>query len=135
MRARANIRAAVELVLDYVPGFELAMNVLRHIQSLRALEMAYAAYKDSTGQRASAAVWLIKHIAHPHALNWVAEFLADENVAGWGIDVPDQLLWTHEVDPDDSRVASLLHHTEQHPSDGVREGAAFIRKYLSGREE
>ena len=38
-----NIRQAVNLILDGLPGSELTMNVLRHITSLQAIEMAYEA--------------------------------------------------------------------------------------------
>src|SRR5690242_8653679 len=80
----ANIRHAVELILDARPGAELAMNVLRHIMAWQATEMAYHAYKTATGERAAQAVWLIKHLAHPQSQGWIREFLLDDNVAVWG---------------------------------------------------
>lgn len=124
----ANIRSAVELVLEPRPGFELAMNVLRHIMSWQAAQMVYDAYKTSTGDRAAMAVWLIKHIAHPKSQAWIREFLLDDNVAGWGIGVLDQLLWTRRVEPE--AVEDLLALAERHHIENVRDQAAFIREYI-----
>jgi hypothetical protein len=107
------------------------MSMLAHIRSLRATELAHALYKSSSDERAGRAVWLIKHIAHPRALEWVEEFLADENVAGWGVDVLDQLLWTEHVDRDVPEAVRLLGLAERHPSEHVRERAASIRHYLA----
>jgi hypothetical protein len=126
-----NLQGAVDLVLAYGPGSELAMNVLRHIRSRRATEMAYEAYRSTSGEQASAAVWLIKHIAHPCAIPWIAEFLRDPNVSGWGIGVLDQLLWNRRVEPEE--VEALLTEAERHASENVREQAAFIRGYLADR--
>ncbi len=128
----ANIRNAVDLILASPPGNELAMNVLQHIMSWQATEMAYEAYKTSTGARAEQAVWLIKHIAHPQAQAWIEEFLLDDQVAGWGVGVLDQLLWTGRVEPE--AVENLLVLAEQHHIANVREQAAFIRSYLEKRE-
>jgi hypothetical protein len=127
------LRGAVEHALSFEPGAELAMSVLAHVRSLRATELAYALYKSSSDERAGRAVWLIKHIAYPRALAWVEEFLADDRVAGWGVDVLDQLLWTGHVDPDDPEALRLLGLAERHPSGHVRERAAFIRRFLADR--
>src|SRR6185369_11539875 len=69
------LRAAVEHVVASRPGGELAMNVLRHIESERAAQIAYDVYRASSGDRASMAVWLIKHIANPSTAAWIADFL------------------------------------------------------------
>jgi hypothetical protein len=126
-----NIRNGVDHVLEGRPGAELAMNVLRQISSLKALEMAYEEYKTSSGQRAASAVWLIKHICHPRSKEWIDGFLLDGNVAGWGVGVLDQLLWTHSVEPED--VEHLIALAERHEIENVREQAAFIRRYLRAR--
>jgi hypothetical protein len=63
-----NIRTAVELALDEDPSAELIMNVLMHLRSDTATQLGYEAYRSSTGRRATRAVWLIKHIAHPVGL-------------------------------------------------------------------
>jgi hypothetical protein len=126
-----NLINGVRHVLDGKPGAELVMNVLRHISSLKALEAAYEQYKVSSGERAARAVWLIKHICHPRSTAWIEEFLLDDNVAGWGVGVLDQLLWSHSVEPED--VEHLIALAEQHEIESVREQAAFIRDYLRNR--
>jgi hypothetical protein len=127
------IREAVEHIVAGRPGSELAMNVLRHIESERAAQVAYEVYRASSGDRASMAVWLIKHIAHPSTVAWVPELLADPNVAGWGVGLLDQLLWCERVEPHE--VEHLLIAAEQHAAESVREQAAFIRVYLRERAE
>jgi hypothetical protein len=121
------IRGAVQHAVSGAPGAELAMSVLAHVRSLRATEIAYALYRSGSVE----AVWLIKHIAHPRALAWVEEFLADDAAAGWGIDVLDQLLWRDPVDRDDPEALRLLGLAERHPAEQVRERAAFIRRFLA----
>ncbi len=109
--------------------------MLRYISSQEVAELAYQAYRQSSGERAGRAVWLIKHIAYPilcYGL-WVEEFLRDGNVAGWGIGVLDQLLWSHRIDPEDAMVVALLDLAAQHQIDNVREQAAFITTYLHER--
>lgn len=128
-----NLAGAVEHILAFAPGSELVMNVLRLITSRQAAEMAYQTYQQEGGERAARAVWLIKHIGHPCGLAWVEEFLNDENVAGWGIDVLDQLLWTHRIDPEEAVVSSLLVQATQHQNANIREQAASIKDYLDGR--
>ncbi len=128
-----NIANAVELILGFQPGSELAMNVLRYISSQEAAELAYQAYRHSSGEPAGRAVWLIKHIAYPHSLLWIEGFLRDDNVAGWGIGVLDQLFWTHRIDPEDAVVMALLDLAAQHQNENVREQAAFITTYLHER--
>lgn len=78
------------------------MNVLSHIESERAAQIAYEVYRSASGNRASMAVWLIKHIAHPTTIAWVSELLADPNVAGWGVGLLDQLLWRERISPGDA---------------------------------
>jgi hypothetical protein len=127
----ANIREAVNLVLTDAPSAELVSSVLTHIHSAEATRLAYAAYKASTGQRARDAVGLIARIAHPMALAWVEEFVADENVIGWGTTLLDQLLWTHAVDPDDPEVQRLLSWIANHSDSRIREHATFMQNYLA----
>jgi hypothetical protein len=129
-----NIARAVQHILSFAPGSELAMDVLRHIRSQEALDLAYREYRGSSGERAAQAVWLIKNICHPRALAWVEEFLRDDNVAVWGIGVLDQLLWTEAVDSEDEAVPRLIALAEAHHIENVREQVAFIKEYLSGRD-
>ncbi len=124
-----NIATAVQLVLDEEPGWTAAQSVLVHITSERAIELAYQAYQQFPGQRAVNAVFLIKDIAHPRALVWVVEFLADPRLGTLGIDVLDQLIWQHSADLEDPEVEALLRLAEQHPTEAVRENAASIRAY------
>jgi hypothetical protein len=84
-----NIRAAVELFLDEKPGWTVAQSVLVYILSDYALDLAYTAYKTSTGSRAVRAVTLIKDLGHPRAEAWIPGFLADPNLGTLGIDVLD----------------------------------------------
>jgi hypothetical protein len=127
---RDNIAAAVNLVLTFGDGWELAESVLVYIQSRHALDLAYLAYKTVTGEHRGRALWLIRNLCHPHALGWVPEFLADPDVAESGIEVLDQLIFGHMADPDSEEVEALLKQAEQHPSRYVREKAAYIRWYL-----
>jgi hypothetical protein len=130
-----NTREAVDLCLTGSRGYNVAESVLRYIRSERATDLAYAAYTSSTGNRAIQAVGLIKEIGHPKALDWIEQFLADDNVAGVGIGVLDALLFRDEIDDEDERVDSLLTLAESHQLEYVREQAAFIRGYLQRREE
>lgn len=126
-----NIRTAVEVAVAFAPGGELAANVLRHIRSRQALEIAYAIYKTRPPDQAPGTIWLIKEIGHPRSLDWIAEFLADEQVASWGADVLDQLLFLRAVEPTDERVAHLLTIMDSHPSETVRAKADQLHKWLA----
>jgi hypothetical protein len=127
---RANIAAAVNLVLTFGNRWELAESVLVYIQSRHALDLAYQVYKTAIGEQRGRAIWLIKNLCHPHALTWVPEFLADPDAAEGGIEVLDQLIFGRMADPDSEEVVALLTQAEQHPARYVREKAAYIRRYL-----
>ena len=130
-----NIRAAVELAVSFAPSGWLAASVLRFIQSLQALEMAYAIYKkSSSADQAFGAVWLIKEIGHRRSLDWIEEFLADERIASPGVDVLDQLIFIHQVEPEDERVVRLLALMDDHASEEVRAKAAHLREYIRRRD-
>ena len=129
-----NIKAAVDLRLGFGPGWMIAEGVLRYIRSERATDLAYEAYTTAGGDRSIQAVFLIKEIAHPKALDWVEELLRDERVTGLGANLLDQLVWRHEIELDDAQVRRLLSLAEAHPDEGVRDNAAFIRGYTSKRE-
>ncbi len=68
------IENTVEQIVAFKQGRELAMNCLRLIKSKQAVEYAYQVYRNSHGDRAAQAVWLIKQIAHPISFGWVEEF-------------------------------------------------------------
>jgi len=132
-----NIRDAVRLVLEPPSGRQaassVALSVLRHIRSLEATELAYAAYKNVSGQDAAIAVGLIADIAHPRALDWVEEFLRDADVAPAGVGVLDQLLFTWSVDSEDERVQSALKLALRHKDTHVRERARKVRALVRRR--
>lgn len=130
-----NIRKAVDLFLDLEPGGAFAGGVLRYIHSSQALDMAYAEYKRGDPDRAPMAVLLIKNLCHPRAIEWVSDFLEDDTVAGWGIGVLDQLLWTHTVEWEHPLVQPLMTRAEAHHNENVREQAAFIREYITDRQD
>ena len=124
------IEATVEHIVAFKAGAELAMNCLRLLHSEKAVQYAYHIYKSSSGERASQAVWLIKQIAHPVALEWVEEFLNDDNVMGWGVGVLDQLLWGEHI-TFDARVELLLSFAEKKVQ--LKDQVAFIREYVLER--
>lgn len=130
-----NIANAVEVILDWQPGCEIARSVLRSIHSLRATEIAYEKYKVGNAEQAVLAVALIQHIHHPRALDWIEEFLNDDIVAAWGASILDQLIWSKVVKWDDPRVVRLLDLVESHEDSTVRNKAAFIREYMAARNE
>jgi hypothetical protein len=128
------IRSAVETVLERRPGADVAESVLVHLASAEAARLAYAIYREASGQRAADAASLVKQIAHPLALARVEEFLASPDAAGWGIALLDQFLWRGRVAPDDPEVERLLRLAEAHPWPTVRDNAAFVRQYLYERD-
>jgi hypothetical protein len=91
------IESTVEHAISFKRGGELAMNCLQYLHSTKATNYAYHVYKTSDGERAERAVWLIKHLQNPISLDWIEEFLNDQNVIHWGIGVLDQLLWTEQI--------------------------------------
>jgi hypothetical protein len=128
-----NIRRAVDLLISGRGSLDaraIAGSVLAYIQSLEATEIAYRVYREASGDEAVQAVGLIKDIAHPRALEWVEEFLADPGVAGVGIGVLDQLIFHHRANAESPEVHGLLAIAAGHPNEHVREQAAFIQGYL-----
>ena len=101
------VESTVDHIVSFKQGSEVATDCLRLIHSLKATVYAYNIYKSSNGERANRTVWLIKQLAHPTSIQWVKEFLNDENVIIWGLGVLDQLLWTKQI-PYDERVDALL---------------------------
>ncbi|MGN6399506.1 MAG: hypothetical protein ACTHMD_03565 [Flavisolibacter sp.] len=126
------IETTVEQIVSFKRGFELAMSCLRYIHSERAVLYAYNIYKTSNGDRAAQAVWLIKHIAHPVAFDWIEEFLNDNNVMIWGIGVLDQLLWSEQIIYDE-KANSLLNIAEEKANGELKGQVEFIREYIQER--
>ncbi len=128
------IKEAVDHIVSIAPGSEIAMNCLRMLRSKKAVIYAYQIYRNSAGNKAAQAVWLIKHIAHPISKEWVPEFLNDKNVIGWGLGVLDQLLWTEQIQFDES-IQSLFDLAIKNSKGQLQEQVDFIKEYLDQREK
>lgn len=126
------IENTVDHIISSRQGSELAMNCLRYIGSTRATKYAYKIYQSSTGEKASQAVWLIKHIANPISADWIEEFLSDRNVMHLGLGVLDQLIWTNRL-LDSERIASLLKLAYDYSEGQLRDHVNFIKNYLDER--
>ena len=94
--------------------------------------IAYEIYGSSNGERARAAVWLIKHLAHPKSFSWIEIFLNDENVRDWGLGLLDQLLWTERINYS-SDVEKLLVVAIEQSNGHLQELVDFIHSYLKAR--
>ncbi len=127
------IKEMVNHIIEYKEEGEIMVSVLRLIKSTKAVNFAYNIYKNSEGQKASAAAWVIKHIAHPITIKWVEEFLNDDNVAGYGMGLLDQLAYEDWIDFE--LVEPLLIIAENYKSEGVRDRAKSIRDYLNNNED
>ncbi len=81
------------------------------------------------------AIELLRVVADKRALPWIKSFLddPDNEIQGWGVGILDQLLFSGHIEPDEA--VTLLALAEQHPNNEVRETAAFIKEYLSIREQ
>jgi len=126
------IESTVDDIIAFKRGDELAMSCLRYLNSSKATKYAYQVYKSSQGERADRAVWLIKNLANPIALEWIREFLNDTNVIHWGIGVLDQLLWTEQV-PYDDKVKALLDLADKNLNGQSKDNTDFIRQYVEKR--
>lgn len=123
------IESAVEHIISFKSGRELAMNCLRYLHSNKAIIYTYNVYKNSDGERAEQAVWLIKHLANPISFDWIEEFLNDQNVIHWGVGVLDQLLWTEQI-PYDDKAKFLLELADRNSNGKLKEQTDFVRKYI-----
>lgn len=123
------IQEAVEHILSFQAGSEVALDCLRILHSEKAVRYAYQVYKSSTGERAERAVFIIKQVAHPVAYQWVEEFLNDSNVIETGLGVLDQLLWTEQIRYNE-QVEALLQLALAKSNNLLAERVNFIREYL-----
>jgi hypothetical protein len=128
------IQDAVEHILSFRSGSEVALSCLRILHSEKAVRYAYQVYKDATGERADRAVFIIKDIAHPVALQWVEEFLNDSNVMARGLGVLDQLLWTEQI-PYNEQVEALLQLALANSNNLLADHVSFIKDYLKLESE
>ncbi|WP_299112174.1 hypothetical protein [uncultured Winogradskyella sp.] len=124
------IKNTVDYIIQLKPEWNLAVNCLRILESEYATDYAYQIYKNSINKEdCRFAVLIIKDIAHPKSIDWVAEFLNDENVADFGLGVLDQLLWTEKIEPNEL-TESLLNLATEKRNGGLVEKVEFIREYL-----
>ena len=129
----------IENTVDYIIKFkgeawDLAIKSLRILESEYATDYAYGIYKNSNNpEYRRQAVFVIKDIAHRKSIDWVEEFLNDDDVAGWGIGVLDQLLWCERIEPDE-KTEELLNLALTKYNGELKENVEFIRGYLVERE-
>lgn len=89
-----NLREAVDYYIDGKPGSELARFVLRQFHPWSAMEYCYEIYKsDKNTERRMFAVELLRAVADKRALQWIDEFLADNDsqIQVLGIEILDYL--------------------------------------------
>lgn len=129
-----NLRHAVDYYISGKPGSELARSVLWQIRPFSAMQYCYDIYhSDAPIEHRRLAVELLRVVADERAINWIDEFLNDDDagIQSWGVGVLDQLLWSELVEPED--VEYLLAKAEKHTNVGVRERIEFIRGFLKDR--
>jgi hypothetical protein len=124
------IKNTVDYIIQLKPEWNLALNCLRILESEIATDYAYRIYKTSANKEdCRYAVLIIKDIAHPKSIDWITEFLNDENVADFGLGVLDQLLWTEKIEPNEL-TESLLNLATEKQKGKLAKKVEFIRKYL-----
>lgn len=126
------IQSTVNHIISFKPGSEIATDCLRLIHSSKAAIYAYNLYKLSDGDKADRAVWLIKQLAHPIAIQWMEEFLIDVNVIGSALGVLDQLLWTEQIQYDEN-IETLFQLALLNSNGQLKSQVDFIREYLQKR--
>lgn len=115
------------------PGLDLAMSTLRFIHSEIGTDYAYEIYINSEDEdEKRAALFAIKDIAHPKALNWVEDLIVNSQFVGLGLGILDQLLWCESVYPNEETERLLDLVLELHPNK-LNEQVEFIRSYLKHR--
>ena len=131
------IKTTVDHIIQVKRGSELAMNCLRLLESEKATVYAYEIYKNSDGDTAAEAVWLIKHIANPVAFKWIEEFLNDPNVMIWGFGLLDQLLWIENIyyHNQKEKVDFLFLLALKNSNNQLQEDVNFVKKYLKDRND
>lgn len=127
------IKNTVDYIIQLKPEWNLAINCLRILESEYATDYAYQIYKKSTNQKdRRIAVLIIKDITHIKSINWIAEFLNDNNVADFGLGILDGLLWTDKIKSNEL-TESLLTLASENCNGELNEKVQFIRGYLSER--
>lgn len=129
------LRATVDYyVVEQGPGSELARSVLHVLHSWVAMQRCYELYcSDKDIEVRRFAIELLRVIADRRALDWVEEFLDNEDldIQGWGIGVLDQLAFSGSVFLEECEA--LLDKADHHVNPYVREQATEIRRYLNNR--
>ncbi len=123
-----NLRKAVDYYISGQSGSELTRSVLWQIQPWSAMKYCYEIYKSGrdTEERRLAVILLVS-IADRRALNWINEFLDDEDefIQGSGISIVAELRLSGWINFEDCE--DLLLKAESHANSNVREQAEFIR--------
>jgi len=130
------LRQAVDVFVadDFTPAADLIEGVLRAIRPPSIAAYCHAISRSGAAVRdRQAAVRLLCYVGDRRALRWIAEFLddPDRGIRTLGLDVLDQLFWTHQVEPDDCE--ELLRRAETHRDSQVRSTAARLREHVDHR--
>ncbi len=124
-----NVRKAVDCYIAGDPGFELARSVLSLIRPWSAMKYCYDLYRsESDIETRRMSIVLLCDVADERALDWISEFLEDEdaNIQGWGVGVLEQLLYWGLVEESDAEP--LVIKAERHVNIHVRKQAESIRE-------
>ena len=127
-----NLREAVDYYIDGKPGSELARFVLRQFHPWSAMEYCYEIYKsDDNAERRMFAVELLRAVADKRALQWINEFLDDNDpqIQAFGIGILDYLNLKSLIVLED--VENILSKAIKHSNPGVREAAEIISESLN----
>ena len=128
------LRASVDWYIAGRPGSELARFALWQIRPTAARDRCLEIWRsDGDPTRRQLAVELLRVVATAEDLELIEEFLGDDDplVQVWGIGVLDQLVWSHQVEPEDAEPLLVLGAT--HSNADVRERCEFIREVIQGR--
>jgi HEAT repeat protein len=126
-----NMREAVDYYITGRPGSELARLVLMLILPWSAMKYCYDIYSSQRPLKARRlAVELLRAIADERALDWVDEFLGDEDseVQLWGASLLEQLIYKGFVEIDNAEP--FIANAERHANPNVREQAVLIREFI-----
>lgn len=128
------LRASVDWYIAARPGWELARFALWRIQPPAARDRCVEVWRSSSKPlERQMAVELLRVLSTADDLGLIEGFLADpdEMVQTWGIGVLDQLVWSHQAEPEDAEP--LLEMAARHSNPAVRERCEFIREVIRDR--
>lgn len=125
---------AVDCIINYNVGNEIALNCLQVLNSERASEKCYQIYTTSEGEKSRDAVRLIKNIGNKNSFKWIEEFLNDKNVMDLGLDLLDQILWSEEIKFDENSKF-LLDIADKNSNGNLKDKILFIKHYIKERNQ